>query len=210
MVAFNFFDEHNNLSVKPNEQLLKQIQLYTTIKEQGDNKIDAALTEFKTNAGKSNVTTKKQQASDISASESNVTDIVSNQNKLLRDQLKVIQRAGLHGENMIVQKDDGTLDSEQSAGGLNGAQQYTANLAASRIKQKHILDSMNATDGEKNDSILQRKSYRFHSAIFNIIFLIVVGLIIRVYITPSSSSIETVILVLGVCILLYYLVDYFF
>lgn len=163
--------------------------------------------------------------------EKGITDLISTTNSNLRQKLKHIQllsqrnvsninsninniRKTLNKDNQntgISDKEQNTLTNPSDTNTMtNQADTYKSQLANQRGQQKKILQDINMHDGEYDDTVLQRKSYRFQSIIFSVIFLIVTGLIVRAVLTKESNSIETLILFLGIALALYYLIDYFF
>ena len=87
---------------------------------------------------------------------------------------------------------------------------YKNNLDKQREEEKKILSNNKMYEGEYEDAILKRKSYRFQSLVFSIIFLIVVGLTIRALVTTESNAIETLILFLGIALAIYYIIEHVF
>lgn len=143
----------------------------------------------------------------------------------LMKQLNTIKRIAKH--NIInVNKDSSSLRASIEDEGVDGigedntsdpknwkqitGDKYGSSLDRARKEQHKILEKIDLHDGEYDDAKLQRKSYNLHSIVFSIIFIVVVGLIIRAALTDKSDVIETIILFLGIALALYYLIEYIF
>ena len=143
----------------------------------------------------------------------------------LMKELKTLKRIAKHNISSV-SKDNSSLRASISDEGVDGigeastsdprnwkqisGDNYESSLDNARKEEQKILNEIDIHDGEYHDAKLQRKSYHLHSIIFSIIFVVVVGLIIRAALTDKSDAIETIILFLGIALALYYLIEYIF
>lgn len=87
---------------------------------------------------------------------------------------------------------------------------YSKKLEEQRDKQQKMMNQINTYDGELSDSKLGMASYRLHTVVFGIIFVVIVGITIRAMTTSQTNLIETIIVFLAVALAVYYLIDYYF
>lgn len=143
----------------------------------------------------------------------------------LMKELKTLKRIAKHNISSV-SKDNSSLRDSIADEGVDGigdastsnprnwkqisGNNYESSLDNARKEEQKIINEIGVHDGEYHDAKLQRKSYHLHSIIFSIIFVVVVGLIIRAALTDKSDAIETIILFLGIALALYYLIEYIF
>lgn len=155
----------------------------------------------------------------------NLNEINSqNVNNLLKE-LKTLKRISKYNISSVSNDNSSLRDSiaDEEVDGMGDADtsdprnwkqisgdNYESSLENARKEEQKKLNEIGVHYGEYHDAKLQRKSYHLHSIIFSIIFVVVVGLIIRAALTNKSDAIETIILFLGIALALYYLIEYIF
>ena len=87
---------------------------------------------------------------------------------------------------------------------------YSENLENERKNMQEIMNEINTYDAELSDTKLEEKSYRLQTVVFGIVFVVIVGMILRSMASSQSNTLETIILFLAVALALYYLIDYIF
>tara|TARA_Y100001958_G_C21247321_1_gene578488 strand:- start:4476 stop:5453 length:978 start_codon:yes stop_codon:yes gene_type:complete len=110
--------------------------------------------------------------------------------------------------NEISELDDGNTKPSHVMGAITDV--YSAKLKEQRDKQQKMMNQINTYDGELSDSKLGMASYRLHTVVFGIIFVVIVGITIRAMTTSQSNLIETIIVFIAVALAVYYLIDYYF
>lgn len=141
-------------------------------------------------------------------------NISSSSTEELADKLKIIKNLARKDIKSVNLETSGLKDSLKATTGGDGdndaVNDYKQSLIDAGIDQKLALDNIDTRDGEYRDAKLQRKSYHLHSIVFSIIFIVVVGLVIRAALTEKTDFIDTIILFLGIALALYYLIEYLF
>ena len=120
----------------------------------------------------------------------------------------VIKKNEITGINTDVEDVYGDRDPNTVMGNISKS--YSDNLYMQREKMKEVMNKINTYDGEVSDSKLEETSYRLQTVVFGIVFVVIVGMILRSMASSQSNVIETIILFLAVALALYYLIDYFF
>ena len=141
-------------------------------------------------------------------------NISSSSTEELADKLKIIKNLARKDIKSVNLETSGLKDSLKATTGGDGdndaVNDYKQSLIDAGVDQKLALDNIDTRDGEYRDAKLQRKSYHLHSIVFSIIFIVVVGLVIRAALTEKTDFIDTIILFLGIALALYYLIEYLF
>ena len=138
---------------------------------------------------------------------------LKNVNDTSNSNVKKIKEYSDQLKDQILSEDQGistALPGHPNSRMKDEASNYNARLNEQANEEKKLLDQMLAHEGEYEDAKLKRKSYRLQSAIYSIVFIIIVGLLIRAVLTTQSNAIETLILFLVVAFIIYYLIEYIF
>jgi hypothetical protein len=230
MVAYEYFDSTSdtttqgppvNINIKLRDKLQSSLDKYNAGVASDDAEIGDFITQMKSNAtgpitddsikamsGLNTELSRKMKTSNrhLVSKLGNAQDISNRNVKKLQDyntqRIKQISSDNQGISTALA----GTPDSRMG----QAAREYNNRLNTQADKQEKLIDQIRNHDGEYQDAKLKRESYRFQSAIFSILFVIIVGLLIRATLTTQSNAIETLILFLAIALALYYLIEYIF
>lgn len=137
--------------------------------------------------------------------------IISESNKKLNVILHKMNLLGAKINNMEEEKVN-RISSEMgevaTASGSQTGELYNKRLIEERSSLNNKLLMLSKTENELSSSKVKRKSGEIQIIIFSIIFVGVLCIIARVYIIENVGIAETIILMSGIAILLYYFIKY--
>ena len=84
------------------------------------------------------------------------------------------------------------------------------NLITQRNFFKREVDNYNKSINNYSTKVIERRASELHIAVYFIIFIGILCLIARVQLTENVGTIEKFILIIGVSILLYHLIEYYY
>jgi len=137
--------------------------------------------------------------------------LISESNEKLTEILHKMNLLGAKINNMEEEKVD-RISSEMggaaTASGNQTGELYNRRLIVERSELNNKLLTLSKNENELSSSKVKRKSGEIQIIIFSIIFVGVLCIIARVYIIETVGIAETIILMSGIAILLYYFIKY--
>lgn len=227
MVAYEFFDSttRNDILENKNKPLRDKLQdsldKYNKYIKMDNNAVSWLLDEIKKINKNSTIST-EDKINKIKKLKNIAKIAIPEENKIILTKLKNVEdisnsniskvnayKDGISGQ---ITSEGDNVSSELTKNSVMGDEkaEYNTRLDNTADDEKILINKMKMHEGEFEDSTIKMKSYRFQSVVFSLVFIIILGILIRAVLTEKSNIIETIILFIVIAFAVYYIIDYIY